>query len=65
MTTRLCWHPKATKKARAAAVEAARRAGYKRATDTGEALSLPHRKNDLGPVVIFLLTPGKLFSGIE
>jgi hypothetical protein len=68
VTTRLRWHSRASKKLRAAAVEAARFAGYKRASDTGEALNIPHRRGDLGPVYIFLAGAGrapKLFTEIE
>jgi hypothetical protein len=68
VTTRLRWRSRASKKTRAAAVEAARRAGYKRASDTGDALNIPHRRSDLGPIYIFLAGAGrapKLFTGIE
>jgi hypothetical protein len=68
LTTRLRWHSKLSKKNRAAAVEAARQTGYKRASDTGDALNIPHRRGDLGPIGIFLAGAGrapKLFTGIE
>lgn len=68
MTTRLRWHSRATKTLRAAAVEAAKSTGYRRASDTGDALNIPHRRGDFGPIHIFLAGAGrspKLFSGIE
>lgn len=67
MTTRLLWHSRLSKKARAAAVEAAQSL-YPKASDDGGALRIPHAKKDTGPVWIFLGGAGrspKLFSGIE
>lgn len=64
MVTRLLWRSRTSKKVRAAAVEAARQAGFPRAKDDGEALRIIHRREQgVGLVWIFLLS--RIFTNME
>jgi len=67
-TIRLRWHPRLSKRRRAACVEAAQSAGYA-AWNEGDYLVIPHGWDDFGgPLLIFLAGAGrspKLFLGVE
>jgi hypothetical protein len=64
VTTRLRWRSRASKKTRAAAVEAAKASGFSRVKDDGEALCLTHKKAD-GVSVIWMFLLSRLFTDME